>query len=384
MKIHDFTPSEATNGWQFHSEMPPEPTAWLLKGLLPKTGAALLSGQWGAFKTTIALDMSVSAMTGLTFANRFRVKRPGGVVYVAPEGTGGLASRLTAIADQRGATGPLPFTWRADCPALTASNAVAQLAQMVADAAAGLRQRFDLPVVLVWIDTLIAAAGYAKLGDENDAASAQRIMSVLSKLSARTGALVVGIDHFGKVAETGTRGSSAKEGHADTVLAALADREINGAVTNTRLAVRKQRDGIAGIEIPFSPEVVQVGTDEDGDPETRVVIDWQQQAASARAADASWSKSLRLLRQVLMTQLTDSGFDAAPFADGPVVRAVQLDPIRNEFYRQYPADGDARQKTSARRQAFHRAVRDAQAKKLVATREVDGTQLIWLTRAEAT
>ena len=56
--------------------------------------------------------------------------------------------------------------------------------------------------------------------------------------------LAVGIDHFGKVAETGTRGSSAKEGHADTVLALLADREINGTISNTRLAVRKQRDGI--------------------------------------------------------------------------------------------------------------------------------------------
>ena len=85
--------------------------------------------------------------------------------------------------------------------------------------------KFDVPPVLVFVDTVVTAAGYSKSGDDNDAAIAQRIMSVLSGLSQQTGALVVGIDHFGKVTETGTRGSSAKEGHADAVLALLADRE---------------------------------------------------------------------------------------------------------------------------------------------------------------
>ena len=128
--------------------------------------------------------------------------------------------------------------------------------------------------MLVFVDTVVTAAGYTKSGDDNDAAIAQRVMSVLSGLSQRTGALAVGIDHFGKVTETGTRGSSAKEGHADAVLALLADRELNGTVTNTRLAVRKQRDGASGLEIPFTPKTVEVGTDADGDPITRVVIDW--------------------------------------------------------------------------------------------------------------
>lgn len=86
---------------------------------------------------------------------------------------------------------------------------------------------------------------------------------------------------------------------------------------------------------------------------------------------------------MLMTMLADAGFDATPFPDGPVVRAVDIKLIRNEFYRQYPADGDERQKATARRQAFYRAVKDAQAKGLVTTREVDGIQLIWLTRPEA-
>jgi hypothetical protein len=61
------------------------------------------------------------------------------------------------------------------------------------------------------------------------------------------------------------------------VLALLAERELNGTVGNTRLAIRKMREGSSGIELPFTPKIVQTGTDEDGDPMTRVVIDWQQQ-----------------------------------------------------------------------------------------------------------
>jgi hypothetical protein len=100
-------------------------------------------------------------------------------------------------------------------------------------------------------------------------------MTALRSTSQRTGALAVGIDHFGKVVETGTRGSSAKESAADTVIAILADRVLSGGVTNTRLAIRKQRDGVSGFEIPFTARMAETGVDDDGDPVTAPVIDWQ-------------------------------------------------------------------------------------------------------------
>jgi len=160
MRSPDHIPSEATSDgkWRFYGETSPEPTAWLIKGLLPETGAALLSGQWGTYKTTVALDISVSIMAGLKFANRFRVKRTGGVVYLAPEGSSGLESRVSAIAHARGLTKPLPFAWRADCPPLISFDAVDKLTKMVASAAAGLRRRFNVPVVLIFVDTIVAAA----------------------------------------------------------------------------------------------------------------------------------------------------------------------------------------------------------------------------------
>jgi hypothetical protein len=367
--------------WHYHDAQPSPPTRWLIKKLLPETGSGLISGQWGVYKSTTALDLCVSVMGGVPFAGRFAIRRRGGVVYFAPEGAGGIKSRLDAIAKERGVFGALPFAWRPNCPPLMAPYALEHLARLFDEASKDLKENYRVDTVLALVDTIVAAAGYTKSGDDNDAAAAQTIMSRLSELSKKTGALALGVDHFGKLVETGTRGSSAKEGHADVVLALLGDREVSGTVTNTRLAIRKLRDGPSGLEIPFTPRDVAIGLDEDGEPETRVVVDWGDPGDAAAPSD-EWLPSLQLLRRILMTMIVDAGKEVAPFADGPVVRAVDSKLVRAEFCKQYPADGDAKQKAATRRQAFGRAVKLAQSKSLIMVREVDDTQLMWLATRE--
>ena len=330
-----------------------------------------MSGQWGAFKTTVALDISVCVMAGLPFAGRYPVKRRGAVLYFALEGEGMLSARLSAIAQHHGVAGPLPFAWRGDCPALTGKDAADGLSSMANEAAADLHRKFGLPASLIWIDTLVTAASFAS-GEDNDAATTQKAMTALRITSERTGALVGVVDHFGKNVETGTRGSSAKEGAADTVLAVLADRELSGGVRNTRLAVRKQRDGVSGFEIPFTARMVETGTDDDGDPVTAPVIEWQATQQTPQD-DARWTPSMQILRRVLMTILADCGRNVRPFLDGSEVRACDIELVRNEFHRQYTADGTDKQKADARRKAFGRAVKESQARGLVAIRELDGS-----------
>jgi hypothetical protein len=99
------------------------------------------------------------------------------------------------------------------------------------------------------------------------------------------------------------------------VLALLADRELSGSVKNTRLAIRKQRDGISGFEIPFNVQIVETGTDEDGDPITAQVIDWKTPQQTAEKSDVRWTPSMQLLRRVLMATLADHGQNALPFLD---------------------------------------------------------------------
>jgi len=73
------------------------------------------------------------------------------------------------------------------------------------------------------------------------------VMNVLKAIAETLGCFVLGVDHFGKVVDTGTRGSSAKEASADVVLALLGDKAISGGVTNIRLALRKRREMKAGV-----------------------------------------------------------------------------------------------------------------------------------------
>lgn len=354
--------------------------AYLIDKLLPETGTGLISGQWGTYKTFVAIDLAAAVITGTAFAG-FEVARQGAALFVAMEGQDEVDIRVRAALSHRGQVNEFePFAWIGTAPRLLDPDAGQTLAAMVKQAGERMEQEFDLPVALVIIDTAGKAAGYAKGGDENDAVLARQVVAAMAAASRETGALFLGIDHFGKAAETGTRGSSAKEADCDAVLALLGEKGIGGEVTNPRLAVRKRRSGANGIEIPFRPTVVQAGDDE-----TTLVINWLLQADQVApvAKPDRWSKSLHLLRQALMTALIDHGADRQPLLDGPVVRAVHIETVRKEFYASYPAEGDAKQKAAARQKAFKRAVADAQAKGLIGVRDMGAETLLWLARQEA-
>jgi hypothetical protein len=238
-----------------------------------------------------------------------------------------------------------------------------------------------VPLVLIIIDTVIAGSGYSKDGQENDAAAGQAVTNTLKSVAKRMRCFVFGVDHFGKAVETGTRGTSAKEASADVVIAMLGEKAVSGEVTNTRLALRKRRGGPNGEEHPFKARWKDMGVDSFGKPMSTLVLDWSTAETPQPAAKERWSKSLRLLRQVLMTILADAGRNCKPYADGPTVRVCELEAVRREFCRQYPADGDEKQKAHTRFQAFYRAIKAAQDG-LIAIREIDGAQLVWLTKPE--
>jgi AAA domain len=361
-----------------------KPRAWLIDGLLPEIGSGLASGQWGTYKTFVALDLAAAIMGGGHFIEH-AVARRGGVLYLAVEGAVEIPIRLQAVLETKYPdVVRAPFAWTDQCPPLLDPDSAEALAAMASKAAARMQSEFSLPLVLVVVDTIVAAAGFSKSGEENDAALGHTVMRRLAVLAQTAGAFVLAIDHFGKVAETGTRGSSAKEAAADIVLALLGDKAITGVVTNMQLALRKSRAGASGQEFPFTVRVVDLGVDDNGRPSTSLVVDWLAgvRHPSANKSTTGWSKSLRLLQRALMTVLVDHGHEQRPFADGPTVRAVDVEIARAEFYKSYPADGDAKQKQNVRRQAFNRALRDAQARSLIGVREIAETTMVWLVQNE--
>jgi hypothetical protein len=368
------------HGW-WHGDVDIELTRkYLIKKLIPETGTGLLPGQWGTYKTFVAVDLAGAVMTGTTFAGH-PVKRKGGVLFVACEGRAEIPIRLEALNRTKcGRTERLPFFCLDTIPHLLKKGAAEKIAADASHIAAEMRRRFDLPLVLIIIDTVAAGAGYSKAGEENDAAIAQRIMDTLAEISKRTGAFVLAVDHFGKAVETGTRGSSAKESFADIVLALLGEKELAGAVKNPRMAARKRRGGPNGEVFAFTAQLVVLETDEDGDPVDTLVIEWGGSIDPADAQQGKWPKSTLLLRRIMMTLLVSQGVDIQPEPDGATVRAIDREFVREEFNRSYPADGDTEEKRrNIRRQRFFTAIKNAQERRLIDVRNIGETTYLWLT-----
>jgi hypothetical protein len=362
-----------------------EPRSWLFKDLIPEKGKGLASGQWGVAKTFCVLDLSASAMTATPFAGRENTRR-GGVLFVAAEGANEIPIRLQGLVEHKlrpaalvnGAMGEpstvdleaLPFAWIEETPDLKDDNSFKRLKEAAKSAALNLQEQFDLPLVLIVIDTLSAAANFK---DQNDSAEGQFVMNRLEELSKATGAFVLAVDHFGKVADTGTRGTSAKEGAADVVLALLGDREINGTISNTRMALRKLRGGKTGTETPFDLRVVALGIGE-----TTCIIEWRAERPTEPVATGKkdrWPQSLRVFRSALTTALVEHGKKMRPFGnEGPELRTVSDNFVRDEFVAAYPGDT-----ADAKRMAFKRALKTARDKSLICSREIAGIDHLWLT-----
>ena len=362
------------------------PRSWLVENLIPETGCGLMSGQWGVAKTFVGIDLGASIMTATTFAGR-DVTRRGGILFLAAEGASEIPIRLQGVVDhklaplkmsQAAAGNPidtdldrLPFAWIEDCPSL--KDGFERLVAACLAAAGTINEQFGLPLALIIVDTLNAAANFK---DGNDSAEGQFIMNRLNDLSRKTGAFVLAVDHFGKAVETGTRGTSAKEASADMVLALLADRQINGTISNTRMALRKLRGGSTGAETSFDLKVVDLG-----EGETTCIIEWKEERDTEQTSTnlERWPKSTKILKAALNEVLNNEGKDRDPFIDGKLrVKTVPTASVRAEFMKRYPAETiEPDKRADAKRQAFNRAIKQAIERDLIGAREIDGIDHVW-------
>jgi hypothetical protein len=234
------------------------PRGYLVKGLIECAALSVVYGEPGCGKSFLAQYFGWHVAQGRGVFGR-RVKA-GAVLYLALEGEGGFPARVTGFAREYGRTEAFHFAAQqvnffSDAGAL---EDVCQAAQA-------------LKAKLVIVDTLARAIAE---GDENTAGDMGRLIAVLDRLRAVTGAHVMLIHHTGKDEARGMRGHSSLNGAADMTLHVSKDGEGGGR----RAEIKKNKDGPCGALLGFSLRSIVLGRDEDGDEVTTMAVEEVEEA----------------------------------------------------------------------------------------------------------
>lgn len=179
-----------------------EPPTPLIEGVLDMRTLAVLSGQFGTFKTFIALDWLLCIATGQPWMGReVPAARP--VRIVVGEGVAGLDARVSAWEKSRGvAVAPGMFTAVRRAWQLGSDEQMVALAELM-------RERGE---AVVAFDTLSQCSAGLK---ENDSSDMARVSNVAGLLREHAGATTLLLHHAGHGGER-ARGSSVIEDNADT------------------------------------------------------------------------------------------------------------------------------------------------------------------------
>jgi hypothetical protein len=220
------------------------PTKWLVRDLVPMASIGLIVGEASSGKSFAAIDLARALARGGTFLTK--QARKGGTLYVAAEAAGTIPGRLEAarlgpfapFLDEHGRfkdggrePDRLPICVISHPPGLLNDNEVKRLIATAIDVSTKMQERFEVPLRLIIIDTLLAAF---PINDWNSPAEVSRVMDVLARIAQKTGAVVLGVHHHGKDVSRGPAGSFALKAASDVVLSVFAETDNEGNVTGRR------------------------------------------------------------------------------------------------------------------------------------------------------
>jgi KaiC/GvpD/RAD55 family RecA-like ATPase len=234
------------------------PLQWRIKGVLPETGLAAVFGAPGSGKSFLVLDALQSLAASADWFGH-RVKSCP-VIYCALEGEGGIAGRVNAYRIRHGATAE-NIRYLAQQFSLLSGDDVQDLAKAIrAVGGAG----------VVVLDTLNRAAPGS---DENSSSDMGAIIAAAKNLQTLVGGLVLLVHHAGKDSSRGLRGHSSLHAALDCAI------EVRRDGDGREWTIAKSKDGSDSVAHAFTLDVVELGTDEGGEPVTSCVVRQVESAA---------------------------------------------------------------------------------------------------------
>jgi AAA domain/CHC2 zinc finger/Domain of unknown function (DUF6371) len=288
-----------------------------VEGVLVENALSVVFGQSNAGKTFWTSDLAFHVAAGKRWNNR-DVKQ-GTVLYLALEGTLGIHNRVAAFKEAHGLDDAnLPFLLATVSLDLLRSNGDTDAIIATAKEAGS---RFEMPVILIVIDTVMRAmAG----GNENSSEDMGAFLKNLDAIRVGTGAHVLGVHHSGKDEAKGARGWSGLRGAVDTEI----EIRSEGAVKTAE--IQKQRDLPKGDVFGFTLEVVKLGANQRGSDVTSCVVR-SQSTDDLQKFDRK--KSLKGHTKRALEVLIDLMGDAKPGFGAPIgITSIPEKWWRERFY----------------------------------------------------
>ena len=248
----------------------PEPE-WAIDNIVPEEGLVIIRGKFASMKTFLALDWASCIATGKDWQGH--TTRSAEILYMIGESPKGVVKRLNAWAEAFNKGEKLPGWWSVrERPDLTDARKVNEMEQAL--------ERINAQPRLFLIDTLARHFGS---GDENSTKDMNAFVAGCDSFRDKfPGATLVMIHHVGKDERKGSRGNSALEGAADTIIEVKKD-DRSKSITLT-CAKQKDSEEFAPITLGWKPvgsSIVLVSRDEHLERREDQKADQQQEKALA-------------------------------------------------------------------------------------------------------
>jgi AAA domain len=225
---------------------------------VPAQGFGYVGGQWSTLKTFVTNDLAVAIASGGTFAGQ-QVVRRGVVVQVELEGSNSEARLSAAAMIRERECDALPIVHLTKKPpnimesSARANPAFKVWVQQLVSYSKEVAAYYELPLALITIDPQNKFAGFR---DEQSSAEGQIVTNAFEDLARLAGCTVLVVDHFGKDASAGLRGTSVKETNPLCVL--TTGERKKDVYARRQLEIRKMRNGRSGVATSFWAEDCEV------------------------------------------------------------------------------------------------------------------------------
>jgi hypothetical protein len=323
--------------------------AYLVRDLIPREGLVVIWGQPKCGKSFWTFDLMLHVALGWDYRGH-RV-RQGDVVYIACEGERGLAARAAAFRRRHIAEdGSVPtFHLLA-----TRLDLVADQQPLIDDITAQLGETKPTAVV---IDTLNRSIAGSESSDEDMGSYIKAADAIREAFKCA----VLIVHHCG-IDDKRPRGHTSLTGASDAQIAIR--RDGAGLITS---AVEWMKDGAEGAETCSRLEVVELGTDEDGEPITSCVVGPDDGAGTSRdrTSKPKVTGAAKVALDLLRRAIDEVG--EIPPASNHIpagFRAVTEDTWRDYCYKGTVSKGETQ---SARQKAFRRAAENLQSTEAIGT-----------------